>query len=341
MGNFIRNFFGKPEDDPGDDSNAAPTTANTEAVPDTSPTNPVSPFENQRGSITTIPVRPAAMEGGTRQLEPEPVVTIQAQNGQLVFAQLSDPGMKRANNEDAAFALYTTSLSVDKRPDFGLFMVADGMGGHHNGEKASALAIRVVATEIMKQLYQPMLHDPEDDKDDRLPIAEVLELAVRAAHDQILKEFSSDTGTTLTAIVVMGNLAHIAHVGDSRAYLVTPGKMEQLTRDHSVVQRLVELGTITRDEARNHLERSKLYRTVGIKQDVEPDIATRRLVAGASVLLCSDGLWEFVEDNQIREIIATTPDPQTACEKLVAMANAGGGEDNITAVLFRMPGSVQ
>ncbi len=340
MGNFIRNIFGKSEDNPSDDPKPVSAAASEDnAAP--SPANTTQPVENPMVGITTIPVRPGTMEGATRELEPEPTIQLQVENGQLVFAQLSDPGMKRANNEDAAFALYTTSLSVDKRPDFGLFMVADGMGGHHNGEKASALAIRVVATEVMKQLYQPLLRDPDDTHDDQIPIAEVLELSVRAAHDQIIKEFSSDTGTTLTAIVVMGNLAHIAHVGDSRAYLVTPGKMEQLTRDHSVVQRLVELGTITRDEARNHQERSKLYRTVGIKQEVEPDIATRRLAAGASILLCSDGLWEFVEDNQIREIIATTPDPQTACEKLVALANAGGGDDNITAVIFRMPSNVQ
>lgn len=336
MGNFIRNIFRKSNDDNSESTNPAPETAANS--PEETAT--AKPQPTPKTDISTLPVNPL-MDGATRQLEPEPSSVFQPQNGQLVFGQISDPGMKRENNEDAAFSLYTTSLSIDQRPDFGLFIVADGMGGHHSGEKASALAIRVVATEIMEQLYQPMLHGSEDADSDRLPIAEVLELAVRTAHSQILKEFNSETGTTLTAIVVIGNLAHIAHVGDSRAYLVRPGKMEQLTRDHSVVQRLVELGTITREEARNHQERSKLYRTVGIKPEVEPDILTRRLTAGASVLICSDGLWEFVEDNKIREIITTTQEPQTACEKLVALANANGGEDNITAVLFRMPGSFQ
>ena len=144
---------------------------------------------------------------------------------------------------------------------------------------------------------------------------------------------------TVTAVVVMGNMAHIAHVGDSRAYLINKNEVEQLTRDHSLVQRLIELGTITYEESLDHPQRNVLYRAIGQTPDLEVDTMTRRLPAGSYVLVCSDGLWGWVSTHEMQEIVNSTSDPQEACDKLVALANAHGGHDNITAVLFRMPGN--
>jgi protein phosphatase len=137
----------------------------------------------------------------------------------------------------------------------------------------------------------------------------------------------------------MGNMAHVAHVGDSRAYLISKKEVEQLTRDHSLVQRLIELGTITYEESLDHPQRNVLYRAIGQAPDLEVDTMTRRLPAGATILICSDGLWGCVSSAEMLEIVSNTADPQEACDKLVALANAHGGHDNITVVLFRMPGN--
>ena len=144
-----------------------------------------------------------------------------------------------------------------------------------------------------------------------------------------------DGGTTLTAAVLIGDLAHIAHVGDSRAYLYTPEadgeeeRLEQLTRDHSVAKRLEEIGHITREEADHHPEASRLWKIMGLTDNLEPDISTRRLPPGSQFVLCSDGLWNMVPDEELIAVLSTATTPQEAADILVAAANAHGGSDNI------------
>jgi protein phosphatase len=168
-------------------------------------------------------------------------------------------------------------------------------------------------------------------------MAEALVRALQTANEKVLK-YVSGSGTTTTAMIVMGNLAHIVHVGDSRAYLITTKEIEQLTRDHSLAQRLIELGQLTQDESKDHPQRNVLYRAIGQMSEIEVDTLTRRLQPGVQVLLCSDGLWGWVSDEEMFDIVSNATHPQEACEKLVALSNANGSQDNITAVIFKMPG---
>lgn len=274
--------------------------------------------------------------GITRPL-PDADQFMQASGGHLSFGQASDQGMVRSNNQDSAFTFYFTSETVDEFPDFGVFVVADGMGGHQDGEKASAITARTVATEILDNIYTPLLKGVDMNDPDKPTIVEVMVDAVQKAN-QAVREEVMDGGTTLTAVVVRGEAAHVAHVGDSRAYWITDSnEMEKITRDHSVVERLIELGQITREEAEYHEQRNVLYRAIGQNDEVEVEIHRKRLTPGTGILLCSDGLWNMVSDDEISELVKNTSDPREACEKLVALGNAHGGTDNITAILIKTP----
>jgi len=167
-------------------------------------------------------------------------------------------------------------------------------------------------------------------------LSEVMEQATASANSAVLKAVP-DGGTTLTGALVLGEQVILAHVGDSRAYIVTAEGIEQVTRDHSLVQRLKELGQITADEAAIHPQRSVLYKAVGQSEGLEVDVISRRLAPGAILLLCSDGLWSLVGDQQIFQIIQKAASLQMAGEALVAAANSAGGPDNITAVLVQLP----
>jgi protein phosphatase len=143
----------------------------------------------------------------------------------------------------------------------------------------------------------------------------------------------NEGGTTATVALVFNDQLIIGHVGDSRAYIVTNTGIEQLTRDHSLVQRLQELGQLTAAEAAVHPQRNVLYRAIGQGEGLEVDVHSHRLAPGMRILLCSDGLWGLVSDSLMLEIIWKAPDNQTACNQLVEAANAAGGPDNITAVM--------
>jgi PPM family protein phosphatase len=283
----------------------------------------------------TLPDRPGGQvaDGATRQLPLETVIA--SRNAHLQFGQSTDVGMVRSNNQDAMLTFYYSSRSTDNSPDFGLFIVADGMGGHHDGEKAAAIVTRKVAKQVVTNIFAPMMLG-DDDMADRPPLTESLTEAIQSANADVLSGVP-DGGTTVTAVAVVGDLAYFAHVGDSRAYLITKEGMEQVTRDHSLVQRLIELDQLTPEEAKGHPNENVLYRAIGQSDSLEVDALTRRLPANSYLLLCSDGLWGVVEDEMILEIIRANPTPQTACDKLVAMANSMGGKDNITAVMLHVP----
>jgi protein phosphatase len=248
----------------------------------------------------------------------------------------TDVGRVRSHNEDTALVITAAHDGDGALPVVGLLVLADGMGGHKSGEVASSLAARAVAHYITREFYLPALIGQEPDTN-QPALRDVLIDAVRAAND-IVAERVPGGGTTLTCALVLDLRAYIAHVGDSRAYIVTPeGKLEQITHDHSLVDRLVELGQLTPDEAAIHPQKNVLYRAVGQGGDLEVDTYMRTISDGERLLLCSDGLWGIVEETKMAEIIMNAPSLQAACENLVVAANQAGGRDNITVILAEPP----
>lgn len=247
----------------------------------------------------------------------------------------TDVGEVRRHNEDMALVITAAHDGDDALPAFGLFILADGMGGHQAGEIASSLAVRTVAYQVIRRLYLPILIGQEQGGE-RPTLHEALVDAVQAANDAVAEQVPG-AGTTLTCALVIGSQAYIAHVGDSRAYIVTQTGLDQITHDHSLVDRLVELGQLTRDEAANHPQKNVLYRAVGQSGVLEVDTYVRTIPPGGRLLLCSDGLWGLVSEAEMTRIVMTTPSLQVACESLVAAANRAGGRDNITAILVEPP----
>jgi serine/threonine protein phosphatase PrpC len=260
----------------------------------------------------------------------------------LTFGHARDIGLMRATNEDSILALYTAQQNVQENPNLSLFVVADGAGGHADGEHASTVACRVVLEAASEGIYLPMLlqHVSPATAEPVPPITEVLVEAYRRADKKVRAEVPGG-GTTLTTVLIIGDLAHIAHVGDSRAYLLTQEQdgpaLHQITRDHSVAKRLQEIGQITAAEAAHHPEASRLWKIVGLSENLEPDINTRRLPAGCTLVLCSDGLWNMVSDADIATIVVSAPTPQDAANHLIAAANASGGLDNISVIVVHLP----
>lgn len=245
----------------------------------------------------------------------------------------SDAGAVRHHNEDTALVITAAHNDDNALPAFGIFVLADGMGGHQAGEVASSLAARVVARHIMQYFYLPTLISNERGTD-QPALKDVLVDAVRSSNTTVGDQVPGG-GTTLTCALVLGSRAYIAHVGDSRAYVATEGGLDQITHDHSLVDRLVELGQLTPDEAAIHPQKNVLYRAVGQTGVLEVDTYIRTIPRGGRLLLCSDGLWSLVDDQGMAKIVAEAPSLHAACEELIAAANRSGGFDNITAILVQ------
>ena len=230
----------------------------------------------------------------------------------------SDVGLVRSGNEDSYFCGRT------------VFAVADGLGGHQGGEVASAAAVEPLAALDGREFAEPG------------EAAEALVAAIREANSAILDRAAGDPdlwgmGTTVTAAAVAGGRRlQLGHVGDSRAYLLRDGSLEQLTTDHTVVGELVRRGRLTPAQAAIHPERSILTRAVGLDPRIPVDTPDPlELRDGDQVLLCSDGLTEAVDDDRIAELLSAQADGNAACQALIDAANAAGGPDNITVVLLR------
>lgn len=354
---FFRRLFGAGQPLPGKDKTDAKTvdTKPVESKPANAPhpepqvsapgavVNTAAPepiIQDLVNAETPIAVpRPPTTDvlaplGVTRRLDEEEI-TASSPNKHLVFGINSDVGAVRTNNQDSLYAFFSTQVSTSGTPDFGLFVVADGMGGHLEGERASALATKVIAEYILKEFYLSLVSVKEGVE--RPIIGDVLVGALQKANDIVSDEIP-DGGTTVTAAAIVGEWAYFAHVGDSRAYLLSRDGLDQITRDHSLVQRLIELDHITPEEAPFHPQRNVLYRAIGQNDQIEIDTATRRLPAGSRILLCSDGLWNQVPEDLLVTVVKNTATPQDACDKLVAMANERGGNDNVTVILVQLPG---
>ncbi len=253
---------------------------------------------------------------------------------QLLVASAQSVGRQRELNEDCLFTFTSTIAGNNSNPPFGLFIIADGMGGHQYGEIASNAAVRSISGYIMKKFYNSMFSIPSVPMDESLQ--EIVQAAVTEAQSAVLRE-APGSGTTVTAALALGQQLTIAHVGDSRAYLLySEQRMEAATRDHSLVRRLEELGQITAAEAAVHPQRNVLYRALGQGETLEADVVTMPFPVGGYLLLCSDGLWGLVPEDEMRRIVYAAPNMQRACQNLVAAANSAGGPDNISVIMAQL-----
>lgn len=233
----------------------------------------------------------------------------------LRFAARSDVGRVREGNEDSYLV---------REP---LFVVADGMGGHLAGDVASRLAVEVITEET------------EGSNGEK----ESLVNAVKRANEAIFEKSSTDTnlsgmGTTCTMVFIADGEARVAHVGDSRAYLLRDGRLTQVTDDHTLVNRMVKEGRLRPEDAERHPQRSIITRALGVDATVKVDYKTLKLQQGDRLLLCSDGLNSMIGAPSIQRVLQEATDPETAADDLVRLANDAGGEDNITVVIVEVTG---
>ncbi len=241
-------------------------------------------------------------------------------------------GAIRERNEDSCLLFSSDSGGHFAILPFGLYIVADGMGGHQNGHLASRTASRVVARNVLNRIYMPLLQI--DANPIQAPIQEVMTDAVQAAHRAVSDpDPENDGGTTLTAALILGRRLYIAHVGDSRAYLKTEEKLEMLTTDHSLVQRLQDVGQLTAEEAPFYQYRNVLLKALGQGDEIDIDTNMRLLPKAGRLLLCSDGLCGLISDDQIDTIMSQEIPLQQMADELFEAAMEAGGYDNITAVL--------
>ena len=232
----------------------------------------------------------------------------------------TDVGQKRKMNQDYVFA---SADPVGNLPN--LFLVADGMGGHNSGDYASSHAVGIVVEEIREDAdFNPV---------------KVIRHAIESANTEIITQAQKDEklrgmGTTMVAATIVGHYAYVANVGDSRLY-VAGEQIQQITKDHSLVQEMVRMGELNAEEARNHPDKNIITRALGAERTVDVDFFDLKLEPGNVVLMCSDGLSNMVEDDRIGEIISDTDrDLQERGQALISEANRNGGKDNIAIVLI-------
>jgi protein phosphatase len=245
-------------------------------------------------------------------------------------AVMTDVGMVREHNEDATMAVEFVRQSLVEPAESYLYVVADGMGGAEAGEVASAIAVGVIRNYVESGLAGAEAHNPSPLLTAALEEANRKIIEYQAAHPE-----SRGMGSTAVSVLIVPPEAAVAWVGDSRVYLSDASGLRQLTRDHSLVQRLIEIGQITPEEARHHEHKNVITRSLGARQSgpAGAEAMALRLKRGDRVMLCSDGLTAHVEDKTIGEVLRRHDDPNAAARELVVAANAGGGTDNVSVIV--------
>jgi PPM family protein phosphatase len=288
----------------------------------------------------------------------------------LIAADKTDVGRQREQNEDYPYKRIESTEAGDR----GLFIVADGMGGYQAGEVASRIAVETIS-KALDSFFKPLSEQPtiklpasqevdedativinrvkaEDEekfKTRKLPetpvsksIEEQLKNAIQQANRAIVNygerhSGSRGLGSTVTTALIENDQAYVANVGDSRTYLLRNGKLSPLTKDHSLVAKLVEAKQIEPEEVYSHPQRNLIYRSLGAgHKSIDVDVFLETLQPNDTLLLCSDGLWEMVRHDDLLKVLSEQISPQIICEKLIALANENGGEDNITAVVVHV-----
>lgn len=243
----------------------------------------------------------------------------------MKFFSISDTGKLRKSNQDSAIA--------KKVGPFSLLALADGMGGHFGGEIASSLAIEEVSSVISDKLSKKMLPGQ---------IMLLLSEALEKANDKIRARAESDSsltgmGTTCDICIAEKDKIYIAHIGDSRVYKISQnGEIKKLTRDHSLVEFMLENGTITPEEAVNHPQRNIILQALGISDGMDPDIFQEEVSPHDVILLCSDGLTNMLDEQTVAQAAISEASPRAIAKKLVGLANDAGGRDNITVVIAKV-----
>jgi PPM family protein phosphatase len=302
----------------------------TPAVP------PPLPEQPQQKDIPTEPGFPQVQVDDTTSTQPSmrsigaenqpQTLPVSGQRPEAIgwqIAGLTDTGLRRELNED-------NLVMLEGETPYGLYVVADGMGGHDAGEIASQLTV-----EAIRQYFanHPL---PEAD----LPDMWLKDAAMAANHavlsQQADRAENHKMGSTLVMALVTAGEAYVANVGDSRAYRLNQAGIEQISIDHSLVERLVQIGQLTREEARTHRQKNVIYNTVGDKPDMEVGLYKIDLQPGDRLLLCSDGLSGMITDEEILDLNRRYPDPATACQMMIEAAKRAGGYDNITAIVVQL-----
>jgi protein phosphatase len=248
------------------------------------------------------------------------------------IGMLTDVGQVRTVDEDSILAADLSFGVNSESSKFLLLAVADGMGGHAKGEEASKIALNAIARAVIPDLLN------------NTSFTKILEKGIQNANQDILdytaeNPEASGMGTTSVCAVVKDNQIHLANVGDSRAYRVSDDEICRVTKDHSYVQALIDEGDITEEQAREHPRKNEITRAVGIMPSIEVDTMKLTLDSDESLLLCCDGVIAHLSDDDIHKIIRDSPDPQTACQEIVDMANERGGSDNISLIILSSEGS--
>ncbi|MBI5944464.1 MAG: serine/threonine-protein phosphatase [Chloroflexi bacterium] len=264
------------------------------------------------------------------------IQSLKSETKQLVSSVGQSVGKQRDHNEDSVLSLTSTIVGNTDSIPFGLYIVADGMGGHQFGEVASNAAVRIMGGNITRKFHSYLYNLPTQSLQESLQ--EVMETSISEAHQYVQRE-APGSGTTVTAALVLGQQVTVAHVGDSRAYSVYPdGRIDPITRDHSLVKRLEELGHLSKDEVENFPHRNVLIRALGQGEFLEADIFTIPFPQNGYLMICSDGLWGVISEKEILRCINDAPTLSRACQNLVEAANAAGGPDNISVILAQMIG---
>ncbi len=293
-------------------------------------------FNWLRGKTTkplSMRTDPSAIPASARQADEVLSKGLHLEPQQLLYSCGQSIGKQREHNEDCLFALSLAIGGERSSYPLGLFIIADGMGGHQYGEVASSAAVRTLASHLLKH-FQPYLVNPSQSINES--IQDLMRSAINEAQRSVTQA-APGSGTTLTAALVLGQQMTIGHVGDSRAYAIQPyGEGETLTRDHSLVKRLEELGQLSSEEAAVHPQRNVLYRALGQGEVLEPDIFTTSFPQPGYLLLCSDGLWSVLSASNLFNLVVTAKDLPGACQKLINAANEAGGPDNISVIVVRL-----
>lgn len=244
------------------------------------------------------------------------------------YAGLTDTGQLREHNEDD----YKLPLEIDKTSllEKGhLYVLADGMGGHQKGEVAAAITVQAVPSAYYEQITDLRENNSEE------AIIKALSDAIEQANVEVM-EATQGGGTTVVTAVLHTDLLVMMNVGDSRAYLLRDNELRLISRDHSLVSRLVEMGKITEEEALTHPRRNVLYQALGQGSELEIHTIVEKLQLNDTLILCSDGLWGEITDEMLKAVLLSAESPHTAVKQLIDIANEAGGPDNITAIIVQI-----